>query len=108
MPAATAVRSLDRPGALIQQMTFSLTPGAIGAAGTEVETVAVPGVMVGDHVEVTPQSGLQNGLLVGYASVLTAGTVTFTILNVTAGSLTPTVGTWTLTIIRGTSGPVVR
>lgn len=108
MPAATAITSLDRPGALVQQLTFALTPGSIAAAGTELETVALPGVIVGDQVAVSPQSGLQNGLVIGHCRVSAAGVVTFSIVNVTAGALTPTAGTWTLTIIRGTTGAVVR
>lgn len=108
MPAATSIKSFDRPGALIQQMTFALTPGAIGAAGTEVETIAVPGVNVGDHVAVSPQSGLQAGLVIGYCRVVSAGNIEFTIINATAGALTPTAGTWTLTIMRGTTGAFAR
>jgi hypothetical protein len=103
MPAATAITPLDRPGGQLQQVSFSLTPGAIAAAGTEVETIVVAGVNVGDHVAVSPRSGLQAGIGIGYCRVVSTNNVEFTLFNYTAGALTPTAGVWTLTIARGTT-----
>lgn len=103
MPAGTAITPIDRPSGHVQQLSFALTPGSIGAVGTEVETVAVPGAQIGDGVVVSPRSGLQAGIVIGYARVVSAGSVEFSLLNITAGALTPTAGTWTLTLTRGST-----
>jgi hypothetical protein len=104
MPAATAITPIDRPRGNFQQLSFALTAGLITTLATEVETVAVPGVNLGDYVNVNPPAaGVGSGLVVTQARVSAAGVVTFHITNITAGSITPAAGTWTLTIIRGTT-----
>lgn len=105
MAAATAVTPIDRPRGNIQQFSFSITPGAIGAAGTEVETIAVPGANVGDCVKINASAaGFQDGIIIYGERVSAAGVVTFKLGNFTAGSITPTASTLlTLTLIRGTT-----
>lgn len=108
MPAATAITPLDRPSGQFQQYSFAVTPGSIAAAGTEVETIAVPGALVGDYVGVSPRSGLQAGIVLGYCRVVSAGSVEFALHNISAGALTPTAGTWTLHLARGTTMVIAR
>jgi hypothetical protein len=109
MPAATAITPQDRPHGQQQQYSFSLTPGAIGAAGSETETVAISGASLNDAIVVTPPAtGFANGIIVGLARVSAPGTVSFNINNITAGSLTPGAGTWTLTLLRGSTMAFAR
>lgn len=104
MVAGTGVAVLDRPGGFHFQINFRLNPGAIAAGGREVETIAVPGVQVGDGVIVCPQYA--TSLIVGYATCRVAGTIEFALENNTAGALDEADSPWVAYIIRGTTGPL--
>lgn len=108
MPAATLITPIDRPEGQYQQFSFTLTPGAILTLAGELETIALAGLNIGDGISVSPRSGLQLGLSVGYARVVSANNAEFSINNGTAGTLTPTAGIWTATIMRGTTMVFVR
>lgn len=104
MVAATAISILDRPGGFHFQFQFSLDPGSIAAGGREVETVALPGAVIGDVVAISPRYA--TGLVVGYARVSAAGVVTFALENNTAGALDEGNNIWDGMLLRGSTGPL--
>jgi hypothetical protein len=108
MAAATGITPLDRPRGQIQQYRFTLDPGSIAPGARELETIAIPGVQVGDAVIVTPDAQLGAGLIVGYARVSAVGAIEFSIENNAAGAVDQASGSWTCTIIRGTTMAFAR
>lgn len=70
-------------------ITIKLTPAAVGANTTAEQTFNVPGVNVGDSVDVNKASH-QTGLSIGNVRVSAANTLAIQFVNTTAGSITPT------------------
>lgn len=104
MPAATSVAVADRPGATVSAGTFVLDPGSIAAGGREVETIAIPGVRLGDIVTVAPRQAMS--LVVGYTRVTGNDAVEFSLENNTAGAVDLASNTWDYSVQRGSSGPI--
>jgi hypothetical protein len=77
----------------------SYTPTAVGAATTVEQTVTVPGVKIGDMVQVTPP-GHVAGVALGSARVAVANVVRVTWVNATAGPVTPPAGTYKFLVLR--------
>jgi hypothetical protein len=75
-----------------QSVTAAWTPGALNAAAAATLAVTVTGAAIGDSVYASYDQALTAGLLLS-AQVTSANTVTVTIFNATAGSLTPAAGT---------------
>lgn len=89
------------PITYIERGTITVTPSAIGAATSGDTTVAIASAQLGDTVICTPQAtALAAGLVLGQCQVSSAGNVKIRIGNLTAGSLTPTSGTWAYVLIR--------
>ncbi len=65
------------------------TYGAIGAGAVEALEVELPGARVGDVVVVTPITGITNRVVLQSASITDEDEITVTLLNTSAGSLTP-------------------
>lgn len=75
----------------VNTASATLTPTAAAAGVTNVaSTVAVPGALVGDIVDVSAPSSLLNLILQG--EVTAVGVVTLKFANVSAGSITPPAG----------------
>jgi hypothetical protein len=73
----------------------SLTPALVPTVTTNsASTIAVPGCLVGDIVDVSAPASL--GALHVQGEVQAAGTVTLKFANTTAGSLTPPAGVYTV------------
>jgi hypothetical protein len=73
-------------------ISASITPAAVGAATTAVQSFSIPalGVVVGDQVSaVSPPAATPAGQFVVGAAVTAADTVAITFGNVTAGSTPP-------------------
>ncbi|ABO54190.1 hypothetical protein LA345_25905 [Burkholderia vietnamiensis] len=70
-------------------ITIKLTPTAVGANTTVEQTFNVPGVNVGDSVDVNKASH-QTGLSIGNVRVSAPNTLAIQYVNTTAGSITPT------------------
>jgi len=88
------LRGADQVRALRRAVTGSgtLTWGAIGAAASATQAVAVSGAVVGDRVTVgLPASGIDAGIL-PTAWVSSAGTITVRLTNITASPITPYAG----------------
>jgi hypothetical protein len=66
-----------------------LTPTAVGANTSSEQTFTVPGVQVGDSVDINKASH-QTGLAIGNVRVSAANTLAIQYVNTTAGSITPT------------------
>ncbi len=77
--------------------TMSWTPGAIAAGGSATTSVTVTGLLVGDFVEIS-RPGTGNGCQL--EATLATNTLTLTYRNQTAGSLTPTAGTFGYRCVR--------
>lgn len=67
---------------------------SIPAHSTSDLTTTVTGAVVGDKATAHPNSVLEAGLIVGFATVSAADTVTIRLANVTAGAIDPANRTW--------------
>lgn len=67
----------------------TLTPAAVGANTTAEQTFNVPGLQVGDSLDINKASH-QVGLSIGNVRVSAANTLAIQYVNTTAGSITPT------------------
>jgi len=65
-----------------------LTPTAVGANTTVEQTFTVPGLQVGDSLDINKASH-QTGLAIGNVRVSAANTLAIQYINTTAGSITP-------------------
>lgn len=67
----------------------TLTPAAVGANTTAEQTFTVPGLAVGDAIDINKASH-QTGLSIGNVRVSAANQLAIQYVNTTAGSITPT------------------
>lgn len=83
--------SFQRVVQQVNSASASLTPALVTTGATGVaSTIAVPGALVGDVVDVVGPSSLLNLILQG--EVTAVGVVTLKFANVSAGSITPPAG----------------
>ena len=92
MPAAATAYS----GGLVQ---LSLTPASVATIVAPYQNVTIPGVRVGDIV-VPLGNPITNNVALVAARVASADTVALQFVNPTAGSLTPTAGTYSFLVLR--------
>lgn len=84
----------------------SITPSAVSSATTAAQTFSLPGLLTTDIVTVVGYNGTQTaGIIIAEADCLTANVLTIQFGNVTAGSVTPASGVYTLQIVRS-DGPL--
>ena len=84
----------------------SITPSAVSSATTAAQTFSLPGLLTTDIVTVVGYNGSQTaGIIIAEADCLTANVLTIQFGNVTAGSVTPASGVYTLQIVRS-DGPL--
>jgi len=83
----------------VRVLSGSFTPAAIAAASVSEQTFALTGVVVSDKILVNGPAPGTNPALV-HARVSTADQVALTFLNPTAGTATPTSGTFSVVAIR--------
>lgn len=83
----------------IEVRAVSLTPASVAAATCAEQTFSVPGVLVGDFVDVSPP-GITAGVSAAAARVSANGTVAITFINPTAGALVPLAGVYRIQINR--------
>ncbi len=101
MAAATAIVVRDRPAGHLFTGSFTLDPGNIDAGARDLQTVAIPGVVVGDVVVIAPRATM--GLIIGYARVSAPGAVEFSLENNTGIAVDLVSGTWDYAILRGST-----
>lgn len=104
MPAATLISVADRPGGFHFQGQFTLDPGSIAAGAREQETVAIPGLVVGDLVIVRSRTAI--ALIPTAERVSAAGALEFFLENNTAGAVDAAAGIFDFYVFRGTTGPL--
>lgn len=81
------------------RIPLSLTPVSVSGATCAEQTFAVPGLLVGDFVDITPP-GITAGVAPCCARVSAANTLAVTFVNATAGALTPPAGTYQIQLQR--------
>ena len=86
-------------GSLVS-LTLTLTPAAVAAIVAAKQTFTVAGLNVGDSVVPLSNPNTTAAALCG-AEVSAANTLRLTFVNPTAGSVTPTAGTYTFLVIKG-------
>lgn len=83
----------------IGKVVLSITPTAVGSATYAEQTFAIPGVQVGDMIDVyTPF--FQAGLSIQQARCATVGVVSVAFGNASGASITPTAGSYSFIINR--------
>ena len=80
-------------------VSLSLTPAAVGAATAAKQTFTVNGLKVGDQVAIL-SNPIANSVALAQADVSAANTLRCMFVNPTAGSLTPTAGTYSFLVIK--------
>ena len=79
----------------------TLAPSAVSAATTASQTFSVAGLQTTDIIQVIGLNGSQTtGIIVAEADCLTANVLTIQFGNVTAGSVTPATGVYTIQVVR--------
>ena len=81
-------------------VSLSLTPAAVATIVAAKQTFTVAGLNVGDSVVPLSNPNTTAAALCG-AEVSAANTLRLTFVNPTAGSVTPTAGTYTFLVIKG-------
>ena len=90
-----AMMNEDRFGVI----TFVYDPASVAAATTAEQTVTVPGVLLGDYIEVTKPT-LSAGVGIANARVSAANTVAITWVNATAAAVDPPSETYQAWVFR--------
>jgi hypothetical protein len=93
MPTVTSVAA----GSLV---SLSLTPAAVATIVAAKQSLTVAGLNVGDSV-IALTNPISNAVALTGAEVSAANTLRLTFVNPTAGPLTPTAGTYTFLVIKG-------
>lgn len=101
MAAATSVFVPDRPGGNTYTGTFTLDAASIAAGARGQQTVACPGVQVGDVIVV--RSRTASALIVAAERVTSAGNFEFYLENNSAGAVDEASSTYDFAVIRGTT-----
>lgn len=83
----------------IKKYSQTITPASVGAATVAEQTFTVTGLTTADTVIVN-QAAISNAVGIAGVRVSAADTLAVRFVNPTAGSLTPTAGTWTIIAIR--------
>lgn len=100
MPTFTGVANIASDTlSKIEKLSISLTPVSVAANTAAEQTFSVPGLQVGDFVDISPP-GITPGVspLVARCSALNTLAVTF--VNATAGALTPLAGVYQVKYLR--------
>lgn len=98
MPSTTIARGNAISTFYIQP---SLTPAAVAANITAAQTFTIAGLETTDHVTAVSCAVAQTaGLFIADARVSAANTLSVQFGNLTAGSLTPTAGSYYIDIVR--------
>jgi hypothetical protein len=83
----------------IGRISQSLTPVSVAATTCAEQTFTVPGLLVGDFVDITPP-GITAGVAPTCARVSAANTLAITFINPTAGALVPAAGVYQIQLNR--------
>lgn len=103
MPGTTVCR-----GNIIANFVISptLTPVSVGAATSAEQSFTIPGLQVGDMVQVTAAVAQTAGIVIGNARVSAANILTVSFGNATAGGVIPAAGAYLVEVNRPESLPL--
>ena len=103
MPSTTLVR-----GNVLLNIAVgpSLTPVAVAANITAEQNFTITGLLVGDIVRMSSNAAQTAGVIISSARVSATDTLTVSFGNLTAGSLTPVAGIYSLLIHRPENLPL--
>lgn len=87
------------PTAGFAKIVQSITPTVVATLATAEQSFAVPGLLTGDFVFVSPPSFV-SGIALGGARVPSAGTLAVQFSNFTTGTLTPAAGSHIIMVER--------
>lgn len=91
---------------ILPPVTASLDFGSTDQSAISTATITVPGAQVGDVVSLGAPSTIESGFIwSGFVSA--ADTVTIRLAKITSGTVDPAIGTWTATVSRPNSMPVI-
>jgi hypothetical protein len=84
----------------------SLTPAAVTTLSSAAQTFNIPGLLTTDIITVIGLNGSQiTGIIIAESDCLTAGVLSVQFANITAGTVTPTAGVYSIQIVRS-DGPL--
>lgn len=83
----------------VRRYSQTITPASVGAATVAAQTFTVTGLTTADDVFVNAAS-IANAVGIAGVRVSAADTLEVRFVNPTAGSLTPTAGTWDIVAFR--------
>lgn len=78
---------------LVMVLNVTLSPASVANAASAEQTFTVPGIHIGDYLEVNNSGANQSGLLIANARATANGTMGLTFANLTAATITPTAST---------------
>lgn len=81
------------------RISQALTPVSVAAASAVEQNFTVPGILVGDFVDVSPPS-IVAGVAPICARVSAANTLTVTFINPTIAAITPAAGVYQIQVMR--------
>ncbi len=87
-------------GGMICIGKLTVEPGVVGSQDTAYVEAELPGAAVGDIIQLTPPSNLDNGLVLAGASVTDEDEVTIQIGNFSGGEVTGDAKEWNCTILK--------
>ncbi len=83
----------------IEKMSQQIAPASVAAASAVEQTFTVPGLQLGDFVDVTPP-GITTGVTPTCARVSAANTLAITFINPTAAAVVPLAGVYQIQVNR--------
>ena len=84
----------------------SLTPSSVATVTTASQNFTIPGLLTTDIVQVIGYNGTQTaGIIIAEADCLTNNVLSIQFGNVTAGSLTPAAGVYSIQVVRLEGNP---
>ena len=86
---------------ILKAQNINVDPGALNQnGGSQSIAVTVTGAQVGATVQVSPRSEMEDGIIIGYARVSAADTVSIRFVNTTSGSIDPAAVNVDITVIQ--------
>jgi hypothetical protein len=85
----------------LKAQNISVNPGnLVEYGGSQSIAITVTGAQVGATVQVSPRTEMEDGIIIGYARVSAADTVSIRFVNTTNGPIDPTALNIDITVIQ--------
>jgi hypothetical protein len=97
--STSGVMSWSTP--ILKAQNISVNPGnLVEYGGSQSIAITVTGAQVGATVQVSPRTEMEDGIIIGYARVSAADTVSIRFVNTTNGPIDPTALNIDITVIQ--------